>query len=418
MRKCCVWVLSVICCLSWTVNAGQVTIEIDVGYDTLTMSDAHSTIQGYLDQYQRENPHVTIENIGRTGNYLVRILAGEGPDIINMHQTDIRQLTIANALLQVPTDLVADLEKEYYPVTLEGLRFQGKLWGIPTENQVSGLLYNTRLLREAGIAGPPRTWDELRSLAPKLTIADANGNVIRPAMVAETGTEMVVKFFHALLVGEGGALMDSAQRNFLFAEPPGPKVGEMLHEFYSVKRYVSGPWADVMRFGAGEIPLGWGWPWWAHTMPKDSLEWVDTIQVTSSPAGAAGPGDVQYGWGLVVNRNTKVEDEVWRLISWLSLRMDRGYSAYGHSLAVFGSLPNNRYDIRADFFRRDPKFTFYNAFAENMQRAVATPVLPEAVAKTLGHGVLDVAFGITAPETGLLETARLAQIQYQDMMGF
>ena len=49
----------------------------------------------------------------------------------------------------------------------------GTLYGIPNEIDVYALNYNKALFKQAGIAAPPKTWDEFKDAAKKLTNKEA-----------------------------------------------------------------------------------------------------------------------------------------------------------------------------------------------------------------------------------------------------
>ncbi|PRH84780.1 hypothetical protein C5L14_24890 [Labrys okinawensis] len=55
-----------------------------------------------------------------------------------------------------------------YPNALEGLTIDGKLVALPNYLGLRGLLYHTDMLKQAGIAAPPKTWDELVDASLKI----------------------------------------------------------------------------------------------------------------------------------------------------------------------------------------------------------------------------------------------------------
>jgi multiple sugar transport system substrate-binding protein len=61
---------------------------------------------------------------------------------------------------------------------VEALRLGGKLYGIPFRHSTSGLHYNEELFAERGLAGPPRTIEELADYAKKLTYKRADGSPV------------------------------------------------------------------------------------------------------------------------------------------------------------------------------------------------------------------------------------------------
>ncbi len=70
-----------------------------------------------------------------------------------------------------------DLEERFYPGSLQDVIWQGDFYGIPWRGDIRPMIYRTDLFAEAGLAGPPETWDEITEHAIRLTERDANGNV-------------------------------------------------------------------------------------------------------------------------------------------------------------------------------------------------------------------------------------------------
>jgi carbohydrate ABC transporter substrate-binding protein, CUT1 family (TC 3.A.1.1.-) len=58
---------------------------------------------------------------------------------------------------------------------LEELKLDGHLWSIPLSTSNLAIFYRPTLFEAAGIKEPPKTWEELRQVAKKLTI-DKNGD--------------------------------------------------------------------------------------------------------------------------------------------------------------------------------------------------------------------------------------------------
>ncbi len=71
------------------------------------------------------------------------------------------------------------LEEDFYEGSLQDVNWSGDFYGIPWRGDVRPLIYRTDLAAEAGLEGPPETWDELVEYAKALTERDSNGNVTR-----------------------------------------------------------------------------------------------------------------------------------------------------------------------------------------------------------------------------------------------
>ena len=93
------------------------------------------------------------------------------------------QVTPAAAALFEPLDELMKAEPiedlaDLFPGMVDAMRFGGKLCAIPFRHSTSGLHYNEELLKERGIAAPPRTIEELADAAKKLTFTRADGSKV------------------------------------------------------------------------------------------------------------------------------------------------------------------------------------------------------------------------------------------------
>lgn len=91
------------------------------------------------------------------------------------------QVTPAAAALFEPLDDLMKAEPiedfgDIFPGMVDAMRFGGKICAIPFRHATSGLHYNEELFKERGIAGPPRTIEELGEVARKLTYTRADGS--------------------------------------------------------------------------------------------------------------------------------------------------------------------------------------------------------------------------------------------------
>ena len=100
-------------------------------------------------------------------------VAGGGPDIV---ATDNRYYTLfADQGWIVPLD---EIDPNFTPDSLDSgyvastiahyCMFNGRLYGLPWQSDTHILIYRKDLYEEAGIANPPRTWDEYHEYAKKL----------------------------------------------------------------------------------------------------------------------------------------------------------------------------------------------------------------------------------------------------------
>jgi trehalose/maltose transport system substrate-binding protein len=90
---------------------------------------------------------------------------GSGPDLLNV---DLIWTPILEPdLIDLQPYLASEIA-ELDPQLLRNYSVNGKLVAVPFNVPLGGLEYRTDLLREYGYAHPPRTWDELESMAERI----------------------------------------------------------------------------------------------------------------------------------------------------------------------------------------------------------------------------------------------------------
>ncbi len=89
------------------------------------------------------------------------------PDVLMLDNPDVQQIAQTGALAPL-SDFGVSAPAGDVPAVVQAGTYQGKLYGIaPVINSIA-LFYNEDMLKAAGVT-PPKTWDELRADAKKLT---------------------------------------------------------------------------------------------------------------------------------------------------------------------------------------------------------------------------------------------------------
>ncbi len=170
-------------------------------------------IQPLIDEFNAANPKISINYVRQNiTNYRERLISGldkpDGPDIFRFHNTWVPMFT--QKLASVPEDIYTtkEFQNTFYPITSKDLTIKDRIVGIPLEVDGLTLFYNEDLLKAAGFAAPPKTWDELRAMASQITVVDDQGK-IKTSGVA-LGTSGNVDHFSDIL----GLLMAQNQVKF------------------------------------------------------------------------------------------------------------------------------------------------------------------------------------------------------------
>ena len=156
--------------------------------------DSREIEQKVIDAFTKDNPGVTIESknvpsngTGDATSVITAVRGKTAPDLWWMDRFAGAQYA-ALGLLEPIDDLVAEYESDdfldgWLPFAVDELRYQGKLYGLPTSTDVRGLYYNKTLLKQVGVdpdeldmSNGPIQLDRLTEIGNKINKTDKVGN--------------------------------------------------------------------------------------------------------------------------------------------------------------------------------------------------------------------------------------------------
>lgn len=167
-----------------SANAESITFWTQPQGDLLAFQDMYDTLRS---QFREQTGHeVTVEVINWSqafNTWLVVAQGGAAPDCASMYWLHsfagiggdkYGPMPITEYRDQWPT-----LDDDFYTGSLADVHWNGEWYGVPWRVDIRPLAYRTDFFAEAGIDGPPQTWDEIVEFGKKLTVRDANGNATR-----------------------------------------------------------------------------------------------------------------------------------------------------------------------------------------------------------------------------------------------
>jgi len=155
----------------------------------------------------------------------VAVPAGEGPDLVLIHTVEVPHFA-HDGVLEVIDDATSAGKgfraEDYLPATWQGGTFQGKRYALPLDVPQHVFYMNTKLMKEAGLAGKvPADRNELVSMAKQMTKGDSFGFGI--------GTLNPGKYtwgFHNLLWQNGTNIYAADLKRAAVADPAAVEVAE------------------------------------------------------------------------------------------------------------------------------------------------------------------------------------------------
>ncbi|GII01812.1 sugar ABC transporter substrate-binding protein [Planobispora takensis] len=155
-----------------------------------------------LDRFKKETGIEVKVEVVPWADLLNRILAattsGQGPDVLNIGNTWSASLQATGAFVPFDDALLGKLggKERFLGPSLAATGAQGQPpAAIPIYGMTYGLMYNKKMFADAGIDGPPKTWDELIESGKKLTKDGKWGLAVEGASVTENA-------HHAFIFGQ------------------------------------------------------------------------------------------------------------------------------------------------------------------------------------------------------------------------
>src|SRR3954447_21325843 len=197
------------------------------------------------------------------------------PDVLMLDNPDLQQIAATGALTPLSDyGLPAD---GYIKGVVDASTYQGKLYGLqPITNSIA-LFYNKDILSKAGIT-PPKTWDELRTDAKKLTVGKQYG-IAFSAPANYEGTWQFLPFMWS----NGGdekniATPETAEALQLWVD--------LVKDGSASKSVVNWTQADVNdQFKAGNAAMMVNGPWQFPVLNKDTSLHYDVVPIPAPQAG-------------------------------------------------------------------------------------------------------------------------------------
>lgn len=324
-------------------EADKEPVELTLWVTSRNSDDWSSSMK---EKFLSEHPWITLNEVVKEGDpgneFYQGVASGTAPDLVTCSFTMMNSYMAAGIL--EPLNRYVENWDEWGSYTKEYVDMftrDGNVYCVP--NQVAPMLfgYNKALFREAGIAEPPKTWDEAIEVAKKIN--DPDNQVIGYATLAAEWTEW---FFQYYVWQAGGDLTKENEDGTVELTFTDPAVIEAA-KFYQRLRGEGVLQSDltlkfgdlVTNFGLGKIgmmPFAGDWVAEAITNGIDP----DDLGLCLPPAGPGGEQTTAIaGDCYVINAKTTdaKKDAAWEYVKYMTGREYR--TSHFENLATKGA-PN------------------------------------------------------------------------------
>ena len=276
-----------------------------------------------ISEYEAKNPGITIKYVLQSHqDYRERLVSAmtkdTAPDIFRFHNSWTPMLKKELDYLPASVMSASEFAQTFYPVAISDLTSETGIVGIPLEYDAISLFINEDIFSAAGKT-PPKTWDELRSVARELTVKDENG-IITQAGVALGRVENVDHWQEIL------ALM-MLQNGVNLSNPTG-KLAEDALTFFTIFSSVDGVWDQTLapsttEFAAGKLAMYFAPSWRIFEILQQNPNLkVRAISIPQLPKSSSSDSGISYAsyWAEGVWSKSQNKLVAWDFLKFLSTK--------------------------------------------------------------------------------------------------
>jgi multiple sugar transport system substrate-binding protein len=260
------------------------------------------------------------------------VAAGKGPDIFWNTVSYFPELVTQGVLVDL-TDLIKQDSVDtsvFYPQVVDSYKYQGKLYGMPADFGITGMVYNADLFKAAGLPHPGQlTWapdgsGTLLALARKLTV-DRNGKHpdqagFDPQHVKQWGfcaeNHNQTQYLN-WIPQNGGAFMDKPFGKFTFDQPKAIQAlqwqSDLINKWHVAFPPSAGSALDL--FNRGQVAM---YPCVNAILPFIAPKVTFTVGVTNLPSGPKGAANNVNGLSFAMARTGRNQKAAWEVVKWFA----------------------------------------------------------------------------------------------------
>ncbi|MBI4022531.1 MAG: extracellular solute-binding protein [Candidatus Andersenbacteria bacterium] len=341
----------------------------------------------------QEATGVTVEykKVSAVADYEKKLLEAlaekRGPDIFVIHHTWVES---KRALMSPAPHSVIDeraLREEFVEVVADDLLREGEIYALPVSVDTLALYYNKDLLSAAGIARPPRTWDELQQVVQQLTQVTRFGTINQSALALGTAANVnrAADIIQLLFIQSGLPIVAAEPGDVTIANDIGERALTFYTDFANKSKKVY-TW-DLQQdysldaFAEGDTAMMINYSYHIPTIRAKNPRLDFAIAPLPQIADSAVTNFASY-WPYTVSKQSALPDVAWQFVRYLT------NTDAAQALNKAASTPTARRDGIAAA-ARDP---VTGAFAEQALTAASWPradiVATDAIVNTMIDSVV------------------------------
>ena len=262
-----------------------------------------------------------------TGQYFDQIRtefqAGGGDiDVIGADVIWPAQLAAPGYILDLSEYFPKSEQSKFLEAPMDAGTWDGKPYTVPWYTDSGMLYYRKDLLEKSGYSEPPKTWDELKEMASKVT-QDQGVKFVFQGAEYEGGVCNELEYIWT----HGGDVLDPNDPNKVIIGSPEAAAGfatarSMITDGIAPESVVNYKEPECEgAFLNGDAVFMRNWPY-IHALAAEPDSKVKQSQLDVAPIPTGGPDNQSYstlgGWNFAINANTQDPDAAWTFIEYMA----------------------------------------------------------------------------------------------------
>ncbi|KGX92754.1 sugar transporter [Pontibacillus halophilus JSM 076056 = DSM 19796] len=279
-------------------------------------------LEGILEEFERQHPDIVVEFQTISDQYMdvlkTRLIGKQAADVFYMDAFEAPSMMEKGVLEPLNPYITKDFDlDDFEKPLLDAFVQEDTVYGLPKDFSPLALLYNEKAFQEAGLEGPPETWEELREYSKKLTVdEDGDGQPERYGLgISSELPRQFYKFkpYGATLVDEEG-YADFASKEAIQALQP--VVDQYVKDGTSALPSDVGSNSAIEMFGQERAAMvlegNWALPFLSNNY--EELQF-DAAEVPAIEGERVTPA---FTVAYVMNAQSEKKEAAWELISFLT----------------------------------------------------------------------------------------------------
>ena len=369
-------------------------------------------------KFNREHSNIEVEAlyIGQPDAQLPKIFAatvsGEAPDMLWFVAQLTGELAQLGALLPLENWLDnSPIKSEIDPTMFSSMELDGHIFSIPFATNNAAIFYRPSLFEDAGIMEVPKTWQEFKLAAKKLTKdTDNDGRIDRYGIFLSLGKgEWTVFAWLPFIFSAGGDLLVDRQPNLVNEGAiKALQLGaDLVAEDWAI---LSAPERgyEMDNFLSGRAAMQVTGPWTLGQLSQLDIDYdVFPIPVLETPAAVLGGENL-----FVFKSNPQREQASLEFLEYvLSEDFQTTWALKTGYLPI--NIKSQQSDLYQQFVRENPVL---EVFLEQMKYTRSRPIIPKytRLSENLGRAIEAALLGSQTPEEALQRSQQRLELIFND----